>query len=228
MKELAVALSKAQSEMTTASKDARNPHFGSSYATLASVWDALREPLTRNGLSIVQTGDFDETGPILVTTLLHSSGESMLSRLRILNPKNDMQGLGSAWTYARRYALQAIAGIAPDDDDDGNAATVRSQPVKAVVNPLKELRQNKVASTEDPGEYVIGFGQFKGMKISEVDIFKLNDYVNFIQGKAEQEGKPISGQVAQFMTAANLFLSMRDVRNKLKDSLFDEEPEGDK
>lgn len=125
--ELAKALAAAQGEMTAASKDASNPHFKSRYATLASVWDAIRGPLSRNGLSVSQVLETPDAGPgvIVRTMLLHSSGQWIASRYVMPIPdKLTPQAVGSAITYARRYALSAIVGIAPDDDDDGNAASV--------------------------------------------------------------------------------------------------------
>ena len=125
--ELAKALAAAQGEMTAASKDATNPHFKSRYATLASVWDAIRGPLSRNGLSVSQVLETPENGPgvIVRTILLHTSGQWIASRYVMpIADKLTPQAVGSAITYARRYALSAIVGIAPDDDDDGNSASV--------------------------------------------------------------------------------------------------------
>lgn len=124
--ELATALSMAQSEITGAVKDAENPFFKSSYADLLSVWDAARVPLTKHGLCVVQTTDVaTPSGDIdLVTTLAHKSGQWISGRLPIMPVKKDPQGIGSAITYARRYALSAIVGIA-QMDDDGEAASKR-------------------------------------------------------------------------------------------------------
>ena len=124
---LAAALSKAQSAMTGAKKDSVNPHFKSRYADLASIWDACREPLTKNGLSVIQMPGKDETGYYVETLLAHSSGEFVSCKLHISPVKDDPQGLGSSITYARKYGLAAIAGISADDsDDDGEAAMGRS------------------------------------------------------------------------------------------------------
>ena len=119
---LAVALCKAQGQMDGARKDSTNPHFKNAYADLASVWDAVRKPLTDNGLSIVQFPRTRQNGVEIETTLLHSSGEFMCDVLWVPCSKNDAQGMGSAITYGRRYALMAVTGIAPVDDD-GNAAS---------------------------------------------------------------------------------------------------------
>jgi len=121
---LAAALSKAQATMTSAKKDSTNPHFKSRYADLASIWDACRESLTKNGLAVVQLPGKDETGYYVETVLTHASGEFIAEKLHIVPTKDDPQGLGSAITYARRYGLAAVAGIAPDDDD-GEAAMGR-------------------------------------------------------------------------------------------------------
>lgn len=122
---LAAALAKAQAVIEGAIKDKANPAFRSRYADLAAIWDAIREPLTANGLSLVQMPDMLEGDPVLVTRLLHASGE-WLEGTYPLNPvKQDPQGYGSAITYARRYAAMAVCGVAPEDDD-GNAASGRS------------------------------------------------------------------------------------------------------
>src|SRR5262245_55419311 len=115
---LGAALSKAQAEMRAALKQSQNPFFNSKYADLASIWDACREPLTKNGLCVIQTTepvDGDAEGckhAVLVeTTLVHESGEWITGRLQITPVKNDPQGSGSAITYGRRYGLAAMVGV---------------------------------------------------------------------------------------------------------------------
>lgn len=122
--DLAAALSKAQGAIRAAIKERDNPGFkGSKYADLASVWEACRKPLSENGLAIVQSTDFENGDVWIRTILLHSSGQKIEGRYPLRPVKNDPQGYGSAITYARRYCLAAMVGVAPDDDDDGNAAT---------------------------------------------------------------------------------------------------------
>ncbi len=122
IKELATALSKAQGKITGAVKDSKNPFFKSNYADLASCWDACREALSANGLSVVQTLDRDG---YMVTTLLHASGEWIKGAVK-MTPKDDSpQAIGSCITYMRRYSLAAIVGIA-QIDDDANAASGKS------------------------------------------------------------------------------------------------------
>jgi hypothetical protein len=127
LKELGTALAKAQAVMQPAAKDAANPFFKSKYADLPSVWDAIREPLTKNGLSVVQLPTNAEPGRVgLSTMLLHASGEFILSVASMKLVKDDPQGAGSGLTYLRRYMLAAAVGVVADEDDDANAATHRA------------------------------------------------------------------------------------------------------
>lgn len=115
--ELITALAVAQSQIKGAKKDSKNPYFKSDYADLTSTWEAAREPLTKNGLAVVQTMEYRDEKTILVTTLAHKSGQWIKSFLPLTVMKNDPQGVGSAITYARRYALASILNICPFDDD---------------------------------------------------------------------------------------------------------------
>jgi hypothetical protein len=127
---IAEALTKAQAAMKPALKDSRNPHFNSKYADLTSVWDAIRTPLTDNGLSVLQlVGTNEAEKTTLTTRVLHVSGEWIESTWAIPIGKQDPQGLGSALSYARRYALAAAVGVV-QDDDDANAAMPAQKPVQ--------------------------------------------------------------------------------------------------
>jgi hypothetical protein len=132
LNELAAALAKAQGAMQGAAMDRANPFFKSKYATLNSIWDAIRKPLADNGLAVVQTPDQVDGDVILRTLLVHASGQWIVSDLRMRPAKADPQGIGSALSYARRYALAAMVGATSDEDDDGNGATQpQAQPQKA-------------------------------------------------------------------------------------------------
>ena len=134
---LAEALSKAQGEMEGAKKTANNPHFRNQYADLASVWDACREALSSNGLAVIQSpGPMADGRMEMTTTLAHKSGEWMRGTLTIPLGKADAQAYGSATPYARRYALAAVVGIAPEDDD-GNAATAAAPKAERNITPLR-------------------------------------------------------------------------------------------
>ena len=123
------ALAKAQSEMGKAVKDSSNPHFKSKYADLASVMGACMPALTANGICVTHRIEETEISRVMITTFTHGASEtSEAISIPLILGKQDMQGLGSAMTYARRYGVMALAGIAPEDDD-GNA-TVASAPSK--------------------------------------------------------------------------------------------------
>lgn len=124
--ELSAALAKAQAGIANAAKEGTNPHFKHNYATLKSVWAVCKTPLTDNGLSVVQSPEnIAETQSVQVTTtLLHKTGQWIESTITMPVKKWDCQGIGSAITYARRYALAAMVGVAPDDDDDDGEAAV--------------------------------------------------------------------------------------------------------
>lgn len=129
MKNIAVALLKAQKKIENATKDANNPHFKSKYATLESVLDAVKDVSNEMGIVIVQTGGKDVEGHFIETKLIHESGEEISSKVYLVLDKQNMQGMGSALTYARRYALAGLFAIG-QEDDDGNAAVWQQAPQK--------------------------------------------------------------------------------------------------
>lgn len=122
------ALAKAQSEMGKALKSAANPHFKSRYADLAEVMDACLPALNSNGIAVFQPMRETDGARYVVTILAHASGETIECAVPLIVQKNDMQGLGSAITYARRYGLMSMAGIAPEDDDGNAAAQAAPKP----------------------------------------------------------------------------------------------------
>ena len=160
IKELALALSKTQSILKGALKDSNNPFFKSKYADLASVWEACREPLAANGLSVVQMPCNDTPDSVaLETILMHTSGQWISSVFSMPVSKHDAQAVGSAITYARRYALAAVVGIAPEDDD-GNLASGKSEtakpayskPVAVIKQPVAEIKESVAVIKETVAE----------------------------------------------------------------------------
>lgn len=146
---LFAAKAKAQAKITNATKDASNPHFGSKYATLAAATDACLGPLAEQGISVWQFPSNGQGETIGVTTLLgHSSGQWIESTLFVRPAKFDAQGVGSAITYLRRYALMAIAGVAPEDDD-GNAAVSGPGPAA----PPPQRRAGRPTAAVQPPRY---------------------------------------------------------------------------
>lgn len=136
---LATAMVQAQKAMTFARRDS-TANYGR-YADLAAVVEAIKAPLTDNGLAYTQTTDIDSDGGVIVETMLmHTSGEWISSPLRMKPTQNTPQGIGSAITYARRYGLQAICGI-PTDDDDGDAASCKPAQQQAAAKPRPALQR---------------------------------------------------------------------------------------
>lgn len=136
-KEAIAAFIKAQAEMGKATKSATNPFHRSKYADLETVLDVVTEPFNDNGFALMQTGGSDETGKYILTKLTHTSGGEFESKIYLVDQFKDkddnlwpldMQHLGSAITYAKRYGLQALTGLATEDDD-GNS-TMRQNVVK--------------------------------------------------------------------------------------------------
>ena len=127
-KGIAAALAAAQAQMGPALKDSANPAFKTKYADLSSVMAACMPALNSHGIAVIQPPYDDDTGRYVKTILMHGeTGEVLECRVPLIVGKNDMQGYGSAVTYARRYGLMSMAGIAPDDDD--GAAAAKSPPM---------------------------------------------------------------------------------------------------
>lgn len=177
---LVAALAKAQAEMRGAAKDSTNPHFRSKYADLASVVDAIRGPLTKHGIAFLQlTHPSDKNEVVIETMLAHESGQKISSILAIPVNKADAQGYGSALTYARRYALAAITGIAPEDDD-GNAATTAA--------PKPETEKPSIPKTLTPypdakiDRHLDGWAKRVAEGKNEAEIIqRMNNIINAIQ-----------------------------------------------
>jgi hypothetical protein len=132
--QIGTALAKAQGKIQNVTKDAKNPHFKSDYATLDAITDMVRPVFAEFGLAVVQIPTFAD-GIVTVETLVtHSSGQWVRGATSAPVSKADAQGVGSATTYLRRYSLAAIAAIA-QTDDDGNAAS--QQPAQRTAAPVK-------------------------------------------------------------------------------------------
>jgi hypothetical protein len=122
-KAIAAAFVKAQADFGSVLKTSTNPHFRSKYAGLDACIDAVIDALHKHGIALMQRTLPCESGVTVETILVHTSGETMSGGpLHVPASKNDAQGYGSALTYARRYSLTSMLGIAPEDDD-GNAAS---------------------------------------------------------------------------------------------------------
>jgi len=137
------ALAKAQGKIQPASKDKANPFFKSKYADLSSVWDACRDALSDNGLSIIQFPQTKPEGLCLISLLGHASGQWIRSEVLIPLAKNDPQTTGSALTYFRRYSLSALVGVAPEDDDGEKAQAPFRQKTSAAIIPISKISKEQ-------------------------------------------------------------------------------------
>lgn len=128
---LATALAGAQAEIENAAKDGNNPHFKSKYASMEAVVYACKATLPKHGLSYVQFPGMQGDYITVTTRLMHKSGEWMEGTLPMPVGKRDAHSVGSAISYARRYSLMAVVGIA-QEDDDGNKASEREASVETI------------------------------------------------------------------------------------------------
>jgi hypothetical protein len=142
MKNIAKSLAKFHELMGNVAKDADNPYFKSKYAPLESILPAIKGPLKEAGLVFFQAPTFIwENTPALATTIMDiESGEKIDFIAPLILAKQDPQGMGSAITYMRRYALVSMLGLNCDQDDDGNAASgkVVSKATVAPHTPIAE------------------------------------------------------------------------------------------
>ena len=188
VKELNTALAKAQGELFAAKKDSINPHFKSKYADLASVWEACREALSSNGLSVTQMpAEFQNNIMTLVTRISHSSGEWLEQTMTCPVGKPDPQGIGSCLTYMRRYALAAVVGVYQDDDDANSASYApKERPATLTDDELSKIKLLAVATHSD----VAKIAQFYGKKeLHEIERLHFNKIVEQLEKKLKKEGE---------------------------------------
>ena len=119
---LAKSLANVQKTIKNPPKNGVNPHFNSKYVHLSDGLDTIRTALSAEGIAIIQGTELMEGFIFLNTRLVHSGGEWIESTYPVGSPNDRPQALGSAMTYARRYSIFGMVGVAGDDDDDGNAA----------------------------------------------------------------------------------------------------------
>ena len=183
--QISKALAKAQGQINSAKKDASNPFFNSSYATLASVIDACKKQLSENGLAVFQKVEGVKGDLSIVTILAHAeSGEWVKSTLPLIINKNDMQGLGSAISYGRRYALSAMIGIAQEDDDGNGAGQAHKPPMQNKKQSGKSQNQGgKPQGTKAPQAPPNLHQQISmGMKKNGWNLDQVNAYVSGAYG----------------------------------------------
>lgn len=183
IKDLAVSLAKAQSEMSVANLNKGNPYFKSRYADLMSIVEASRPCLTKHGLSVTQQLIDDHEGMSwLVTTLWHVSGQWIETRKRVVPAKTDIQTISSHTTYLKRMCYASLIGVVTgDEDDDGEMAVApsrdtfakgtalntkynpREESPETITKEQREELEYELAEYPDIAEMVIG-----GLKIQSI------------------------------------------------------------
>lgn len=164
------ALVAAQMEMGNAAKDSKNPHFKSTYADLKSVREAALPALNRHGIAVYQPLETTELGNIQKTVFVHAdSKETLETAIPLILGKQDMQGLGAAITYGRRYGLMSLAGIAPSEDDDGNATQNKNPMGSALSDAWRQSVEDSVPENATPEQKAKAYADaicedFKGKK----------------------------------------------------------------
>ena len=148
---LDAALAKAQGEIEAAEKSAENEAFkragkATRYADLTAVWNAIRGPLSKHGITVTQWPVHSDDNRLHLVTRLAHDGEWMKCELSIPMTKMDAHGFGSAMTYAKRYGLAAAVGVVADEDDDGNAAA-KGKDLAGPHSPDKQVIRNDNSDT---------------------------------------------------------------------------------
>lgn len=185
LNELFTALSLAQSEIKGAVKDSTNPYFKSKYANLASVWEAVRVPLTKNGLSIAQVFETNGDKLILTTILGHKSGQSLSSHMELpIGQKRDPQTLGSLISYCRRYSLASICSLPSIDDDDAERA---QEEYRITASQLEEIK-NALNGNRKLADSLLKF-----YKISKFSDLNANDYEGVLKTIAKSNSEVTNG-----------------------------------
>lgn len=197
--QLFTALSKAQGEMSAAAKDCANPFFKSRYADLSSIWTACREPLSRNGLSVLQIVQPSDLGDVLHTTLGHSSGQYITSSMPVRTKTegkggNEIQAYGATLTYLRRFSLAALVGVAPDDDNDGNSSAYKAaqaqpkapSPVTIPAISLAQLTDLRGLLSQCDPDYISKILRYLGdQKVSSLEAMPVTFY-DMIKSRVEK------------------------------------------
>jgi ERF superfamily len=181
------AFIKAQSEFGNAKKDAINPHLKNKYATLSAIIDAVRDILAKYDLAFSQnpknSGNMDYI--TIETIIMHSSGETIKSEFSLPVLKKDAQGVGSAITYARRYALTSILGLGTEDDDAELATKAAPKIQQKIEKPSDEQVKEAMESRK---KWIV-------KKVENgADAQDILESINLMMKKASEEGRVISNE----------------------------------
>jgi len=156
------------------SKDATNPHFKSQYATLGAVL-SVTDPLleANNLLWLDEVKDEDKDGLFLETTIINIEKEDdkMVIKMPLLLDKNDMQKLGSAITYSRRYQRITFLGLTVEDDDGNKASNRGNNSTAQKKKSSLEVLEETIKNMSDKDNWILYFKD----KYKVDTLKKLND-----------------------------------------------------
>jgi hypothetical protein len=184
MKSISEALVKFQTQMKAVAKDSENPFFKSSYADLSSILQTVVPVLSSCGIAVIQPMKIDGDKTILVTKLIHSSGETLESEM-ILPHHADPQKYGSLITYYKRYQLQAMLGVSTteDDNDGNNLAQAKAPPVN---QSTKSFKSDTGEATDSQKRAIFAISKSKNIPEPKIDSFKAaSEWINAQNNKGK-------------------------------------------
>lgn len=170
--------------MKAVAKDSENPFFKSSYADLSSILQTVVPVLSSCGIAVIQPMKIDGDRTILITKLIHSSGEWLESEM-ILPHHADPQKYGSLITYYKRYQLQAMLGVSTtEDDNDGNNLVQDIK--KDYSQPTKSYKSDTGGATEQQKKAIYAISKSKNIEIPKIDSFKeASEWINAQNNKGK-------------------------------------------
>ena len=176
---ICAALVKAQSEFKPLKKTATNPFLKSKYSTLDDIMEATKKALAENGLGFTQS----VRGNVVVTTIFHISGQVIESEFPLIINEQDPQKQGAAYTYARRYCLQAALGITAENDDDAESVVHPTQSKLSTQPKTKPTPQSVTSkeSVQPTTTTITGIDYFKNLPDVKVEENETGEV--FVSGK---------------------------------------------
>lgn len=216
---VSAAMLAAQSKIKNAELDSSNPHFRSKYASLTAVLDACKKPLNESGILFMQApaGGQDKETLCLVTRFIHAeSGQWIEASFFMPLQKIDPQGMGSAITYARRYSLMAMLGMAAEDDD-AEAAMNRSAPPGQQPAPQRPAPRNPAPAQ---GMSEDGLPSLRDVTFEAVNI----DGQQYWSAKGNVYPQKEALKSAGFRWDGNRKLWLKQARPSLQDYSYEEPP----
>lgn len=198
-KTLPEALAAFQAELPTVDLDSTNPHFKSKFASLANITKKVLPELSKHGFSY-SVGSFVDNGLLVVDAhLIHESGESRSFQFPIT--ETQPQKIGSAITYAKRYAIQALTGVVADEDDDGNAATQQPPAALAKAKDRAAAAPARPRQTSSASQKKIVSDFIDTGKASRDQV---NDLTNRVKTEKDLKGEELFAEVLKALQNGEL------------------------